>query len=527
MNTDTILDLLDNSSRIRAFNSCLEKLEDAPQLDLEALRVCIKLRPAQPTAAGAGYQGKDTPSHVESAVPPDQDIIALNERLHGLLVARIPQETLDSDHFYNLARILCSNGPFADAFFRGNIYQGLLALLPELSRHTDVTDELEGSVTRDVRRAKSYLTLLKCSYWLPSNCYHVVDSSSLGLLSQFMGIEVTDDIAQDAISALLSLLRRGEPIVVAAPSVARQSWLNLDAISGQAVLSTSIIDDCLWERLSALEHKNQTGGESMCPISSVCRDSHHSGMRKHFSMLLNFYCCHAGTDNGTGKRSSKIFRTWFQWMFQAANDKVQLRCLHDSSYWEIIRQGLLSGYADQRKYCIGIIRHSLLAAQSDICTPVMDFRVAERAVYLKAYEQYSALFETIVLDRYANQVQACLPELTKLLQTVVTPPMVSTLLSAALSPMVQDGVRKLVGNWYIEHVITVSLVCYPVRALILPTAVSSCRSDLIITSKVVHLNHARPNYEIKTVADDAIVSRKHQRTLTIPVTRLSSVGNHR
>jgi hypothetical protein len=105
--------------------------------------------------------------------------------------------------------------------------------------------------------------------------------------------------------------------------------------------------------------------------------------------------------------------------------------------------------------------------------------------------------------------------------------MVSTLLSAALSPMVQDGVRKLVGNWYIEHVITVSLVCYPVRVLILPTAVSSCRSDLIITSKVVHLNHARPNYEIKTVADDAIVSRKHQRTLTIPVTRLSSVGNHR
>jgi tRNA guanosine-2'-O-methyltransferase len=173
-------------------------------------------------------------------------------------------------------------------------------------------------------------------------------------------------------------------------------------------------------------------------------------------------------DNGTGKQNSKIFRTWFQWVSQAVSDKVRLDCLHDGSYWEIVRQGLLFGHADQRKYCIGIIRQSLLAAQSDISTRIMEFRVAERAVYLKAYEQYSALFETIVLDRYANQVQACLPELTRLLQTVVTPPMVSTLLSAALSPMVQDGVRKLVGNWYIEHVVIVSLICYPVRALILP-----------------------------------------------------------
>jgi tRNA guanosine-2'-O-methyltransferase len=497
MNTETVLDLLDKASRIRAFNSCLEKLENAPRLDLEALRVCIKLRPAQPTASGAGHQGKDTPPQDESAVTPDQDMVALNERLHGLLLARIAQEELNSDHFYNLARILCSNGPFADVFFRRNIYQSLLALLPQLSRHTDATDEPEGSVAQDVHRAKSYLTLLKCSYWLPSNCYHVVDPTSLGILSQFMGIEVTDDIAQDAVSALLSLLRRAEPIVVAAPSVARQSWYNQDSISGQAVLSTSIVDDRLWERLSTLEHRSQTDGESMCPISSVRRNSDSSGMQQQSHMLRSLSCCHASADIGTGKQSSRIFRTWFQWIAQAANDHVQLKCLHESSYWEIIRQGLLSGHADQRKYCIGIIRQSLLAAQSDICTPVMDLRVAERALYLKAYEQYSALFETIVLDRYANQVQACLPELTKLLQTVVTPSMVSTLLSAALSSMVQDGVRKLVGNWYIEHVVTVSLVCYPVCVLIILTASSSRRSDLIITSKIVRLYHAGSNYEIE------------------------------
>jgi tRNA guanosine-2'-O-methyltransferase len=118
----------------------------------------------------------------------------------------------------------------------------------------------------------------------------------------------------------------------------------------------------------------------------------------------------------------------------------------------MLRLGLLQGHADQRKYCIGIIRQSLIAAQNDISTPTMQFCVAESARYLKAYDQYSVLFETIVLDRYANQVQACLPELTKVIRSEVTPLMASTLLSAALNPMVQDGVRKLIGNWYFEYV---------------------------------------------------------------------------
>lgn len=204
---------------------------------------------------------------------------------------------------------------------------------------------------------------------------------------------------------------------------------------------------------------------------------------------LCLLCSHACADNPAGKQSSQIFRTWFQWISQAANDKIRLDCLHDDSYWDVVRHGLLHGHADQRKYCIGIIRYSLLAAQNDICTPVMEVRVGERAMYLKAYEQYAALFETIVLDRYANQVQACLPELTKLLRSKITSLMASTLLSAALSPMVQDGVRKLVGNWYIEHVVTVSQVCYPVHALtlhILPCPRYSCK--WIVASEVVRVS---------------------------------------
>jgi tRNA guanosine-2'-O-methyltransferase len=154
----------------------------------------------------------------------------------------------------------------------------------------------------------------------------------------------------------------------------------------------------------------------------------------------------------SGLNPSIVFRTWFQWVSQAVLDGIQLDCLQDPSYWDRVRTGLLHGHADQRKYCIGIIRQSLLIAQSDISTPTMQFRVAERVIYLKAYEKYAALYEIIVLDRYVNQVQACVPELTRLFQSKVTPLMASTLLSAALSPLVQDGVRKVIGNWYMDYV---------------------------------------------------------------------------
>jgi tRNA guanosine-2'-O-methyltransferase len=97
----------------------------------------------------------------------------------------------------------------------------------------------------------------------------------------------------------------------------------------------------------------------------------------------------------------------------------------------------------------------------------MKFRIADRVTYLKAYDQYSTLFETIVLDHYANQVQACLPELPKLIQSEITPTMTCTLLSAALTSTVQVGVRKLIGNWYMDYVCKVSRYKLPLGTIFL------------------------------------------------------------
>ncbi|KAH7384301.1 hypothetical protein DE146DRAFT_739893 [Phaeosphaeria sp. MPI-PUGE-AT-0046c] len=418
MNLDTILTLLDEKARIQAFQACLTKLQTTHPLDLEALQVCMKLQPTVEHAPQSGISNERTLSDRVPDIPAAGSLSEDSpvDKLHELLVMRIPDEQLDSDHFYKLAGILCSDARFAISFFKQRIYPRLVSLLEDVSeraqRDAEKSNEAEEALRQAIRITTSYLTLLKCSYWLPSRNSHVVDPDTLQFLSRFLGLSAIDDAAHDVLSAFLSLLKRKESIVVATANESPQPWLKFDSESGQAILSASLMDSSLWDTMSMLDYKN---------ISP-------------------------------NKATSKIYRTWFQWISQIAVDRVQLNCLNGSSYWDKIRGGLLYGHTDQRRYCIGIIRQSLLAAQCDISTPAMRFRLFEKDAYLKTYDQFSSLFETIVLDRYANQVQACLPELTKLMHTHITPAMMSTLLSAALNPMVQDGVRKLIGNWYIQYV---------------------------------------------------------------------------
>jgi tRNA guanosine-2'-O-methyltransferase len=390
MDVEAVLGFLDEPARLRAYEQCFFKLESTPRLDLEALSVCIRLRPS-----------------LENA-----------EKLSTSLLLRIPQEHEDHERIYKLAEILLSNGQFGYALLGERIRAELVALLPELSKNIhgngEPGDEAERFHLDSVRKATAFLDLLKCVYWLPNHHNHIIDPTTLEFLSRFIGVEAVDNAAHDTVSAFLSLLKRGGTIVVAHATSAPQPWARYDSSLGQMVLVASVIDESVWHQFSALGPGYfKTGG-------------------------------------------SKVFRTWFQWSSQVVADGTRLRCLKEDLYWQTLRTGLLKGYSDQRKYCLGIVRQSLLAAHGDISTPTMRFAVADSAKYLKIYEQFSSLFETIVLDRYSNQVQACLPELTRLFATDITPVMATTLLSAALHPTLQESVRKIIGNWYMGYLIQVS-----------------------------------------------------------------------
>jgi tRNA guanosine-2'-O-methyltransferase len=247
-----------------------------------------------------------------------------------------------------------------------------------------------------VATGKAYLAFLKCSFWLPKGYHRMVNSDSLGLISRFISIDELEDTAHNTLSAFFSLLRTDKELL----------------------LSSSLINQSFWLQINALDIKCFT------------------------------------------LRSSKIFRTWFQWISQAASDGLMFECVHDEQYWKRIRLGLVNGHADQRKYCLGILRQSFLVTEGRIETS--SIRYGANQSDREKYDLYTTLYETIVLHRYTGQVEDCLPSLTGLLGSTkgtaskITPAMATTLLTAALDPLIQESIRKMIGRWYMDFVIEVS-----------------------------------------------------------------------
>jgi tRNA guanosine-2'-O-methyltransferase len=289
----TILDLLGDDLKRQAFQSGLKKLEAAPQLDLDALRLCIRLWPSLTPVPEPGYSDSSSGNPIESiesmasSQAPEGHTLA--EELCNLVVARIPHEQLEPGHFYAMAEIMCSDASFANVLFREKIYPRLLALLSALSAQTlqrgDRMDEDEDGLRASIIKATAYLTLLKCSYWLPSHNFHVVDPNSLGLLSRFIGLSELDNVAHDAISAFLSLLKRGEPIVVAPPSNASQNWLQPHTTMGRVALAAPIIDGSFWGRLSMLELQDHKSGECL----DLCMEIIIRGPISYSQMWMNYH----------------------------------------------------------------------------------------------------------------------------------------------------------------------------------------------------------------------------------------------
>jgi tRNA guanosine-2'-O-methyltransferase len=263
---------------------------------------------------------------------------------------------------------------------------------------TRARQELQCENPETLESAKTYLHFLKCCFWVPEAQDHMVDFDTLSLLSSFLGIDQLDEAAHDVLSAFFSLLKNRRA----------NSSIELDRIINQS----------LWTKLNTLDVKRFAA------------------------------------------RSSNIYRTWFQWISLAASSRLTFECVKDEQYWKKLRLGLVKGHADQRKYCLGIIRQSLLTTPDRVDTPTMQY--AAGGADREKYDLYSTLFETIVLHRYTGQVEDSLSSMTKLLgssnalPSKITPAMMTTLVTAALDPLIQESVRKIIGRWYMDFVIQVS-----------------------------------------------------------------------
>jgi len=389
MPADALLDLLDPMTKSVIFTSSLDNLHVTPQLNLDVLRICLQLAaaPAQPSLF---------------------DLKGLWDKIIAwiVVVQGVPEDKATSC-LYQVADICLGSGFEMAHMLHEKVYSVLESLHLSLRRSPVSTPEERKD---RVSSAAAYLRFLRCSFWLPADRHHLIYERSIPLLMEFVGYDEWEDIALDALSALLSLLKSSSNIMLASSH---------DCMPLAAHKLASSHPESFWNRIQDLNLQY--------------RDTH----------------------------ASKISKVWFQWVSLMYVTDSSPACLQNEAYWHMLSDRLVAGFAEEQKYCLGIINQSLLLAQEPIFTNAMAYRgeYADR----KAYEHYTTLFRTIVLNRYTNQVAACLPELTTLLGpgSKITPTMAASLLSAALHPRVQEGIRKLIGYWYIDHVYKVRVLWQP------------------------------------------------------------------
>lgn len=344
-----------------------------------------------------------------------------HRKLDDVVFGYILSRPHNDDHTYLLAEVCLSNALFANLIF-GNIvnyivnkshrdekYSCASASHGANRTHRDFEDSTEETHMQKLRACYAFL---KCSYWLPRDRLHYVDPDLLELLICSIGQIGLDEQVHDTLSAFLSLL--SEPSV----AVLRTSglpfyWFQSDSSSGKSILLPGAL--------------------------SVLSDS----LFKHFQQLPLEYFSNSG----------KAFRTWFQWISYMNDHDARPSLIYAPEYWLMLRTGLLTGMADQRRFCLGIIQQTLNLCQRSFEASGMVFDMQKKKTTLIQYQKYCALFEIIVLDRYPNQVQACLPELTALLgpTSLIASTWTTALLAAALNSKIQEGVRKLIGNWYLDY----------------------------------------------------------------------------
>ncbi|KAK7612080.1 hypothetical protein JOL62DRAFT_610976 [Phyllosticta paracitricarpa] len=157
------------------------------------------------------------------------------------------------------------------------------------------------------------------------------------------------------------------------------------------------------------------------------------------------------------------FHVWFRWFSLGGELGPSVKILEHDEYWAFLQKGLVEGFSEQRKYCLFILRASVGFVQ-DRQQDVHEYVVGAKAPTFETdYTRYCTLFETMILGRYLNQVEACLPDLRALAWgSQIHPTWIVTLLSAALSTSVQDGIRKMIGNQILDELVPMPTSATPV-----------------------------------------------------------------
>ncbi|GAB1739019.1 hypothetical protein NU219Hw_g3783t1 [Hortaea werneckii] len=144
------------------------------------------------------------------------------------------------------------------------------------------------------------------------------------------------------------------------------------------------------------------------------------------------------------------------WLLWSTKLLVPGHILADAEYWQMLQTGLRRGDGERRKQCLGIFRRSVaLAVKYPSTRPLVcsaEQLSLDTDIVLAQYERFCVIFETVLLGRYLNQILACKVDLDELSSSssAVKTEWLYTLFASALTPQVQESIRKFLGNWMID-----------------------------------------------------------------------------
>ncbi|KAL1639221.1 hypothetical protein SLS58_008189 [Diplodia intermedia] len=148
------------------------------------------------------------------------------------------------------------------------------------------------------------------------------------------------------------------------------------------------------------------------------------------------------------------FHIWFRWFALKGHVGPSRSIMKQHQYWDFLQLGLREGFSEQRKFCLHILTASVRKAMAEAEDIHPYVASATQPGFETDFTRYCTLFETIILGRYLNQVEECMPDLQSLAwKSSIHPTWITTLLRASLRPGVQDGIRKLIGTRLLQGLI--------------------------------------------------------------------------
>lgn len=294
-------------------------------------------------------------------------------------------------------------------------------------------------------------SLLKLITELAPQGLAVAHTADLGFRTSFETASHSEDITSDFIElnahSSISLLRR-----LVLHSDQRLKNLSFTLFRPLLVLVGAANDDLSQasaNALLALISVADGGTPQTMPTAS-------SAARMHEDVIRSddiWEWINSALSSDSAVHRARALSLWLRLLVKRTTAFPTPEILMCAAYWQCIMEPLACGTTEQRRLSLSVLNLSLSMCSEDFDCQYMHFHVKSRKEIEGEYHKFAILYQTIVLGRYLNQVEACIHDMDSFAQndSKLHRAWLITLLKASIGLTVQDSIRKLIGEWIIRN----------------------------------------------------------------------------